>query len=251
MNQQLIRHLMENWGIDFTLVGNGQEAVDALKREAFSVVLMDMQMPVMDGYTATEVIRRDLRSDIPIVAMTAHAMVGEKEKCLEIGMNDYVSKPLKEEALYNIIARYAQYNAHAGPILTASPEDDTPAADEPSFRLIDFSYLRELSGGNQEFELEMLNQFVAMMPEELQIMDEQIRKPDFEEVRKLAHGMKSSVSYVGMSESLFPHLSAMEEGAERGDQSVINTTFATVRAQVEGAMEEIRAFLDGRTKAVR
>jgi signal transduction histidine kinase/CheY-like chemotaxis protein len=107
MNQQLIKHLMKNWNIDYTLVNNGEEAVERLRAEDFTMVLMDIQMPEMDGYTATSVIRNELQSDIPIIAMTAHAMMGEKEKCIQLGMNDYVSKPLKETILYNIIAQYS------------------------------------------------------------------------------------------------------------------------------------------------
>ena len=112
MNQQLIKHLMKNWNIRFTLVNNGAEAVEALNEQEFSVVLMDIQMPEMDGYTATEVIRKELGSDIPIIAMTAHAMIGEKERCIQLGMNDYISKPLKETVLYNIIAQYSYYGAN-------------------------------------------------------------------------------------------------------------------------------------------
>jgi signal transduction histidine kinase/CheY-like chemotaxis protein len=107
MNQQLIKHLMKNWVIDHTIVNNGAEAVEALKIENFNIVLMDIQMPEMDGYTATAVIRNELKLQIPIIAMTAHAMMGEKEKCLQLGMNDYISKPLKETILYNIIAQYS------------------------------------------------------------------------------------------------------------------------------------------------
>ena len=107
MNQQLIRHLMKNWSINHSIVNNGAEAVEALKKEKFSLILMDIQMPEMDGYTATGVIRNELNLRIPIVAMTAHAMTGEKEKCMQFGMNDYISKPLKETILYNIIAQYS------------------------------------------------------------------------------------------------------------------------------------------------
>lgn len=107
MNQQLIKHLMKNWAINHTVVNNGLEAIEALKNGNFSVVLMDIQMPEMDGYTATTLIRTELQSQIPIIAMTAHAMMGEKEKCIQLGMNDYISKPLKETILYNIIAQYS------------------------------------------------------------------------------------------------------------------------------------------------
>ena len=107
MNQQLIKHLMKNWAIKHTVVSNGLEAIEALRKENFSLILMDIQMPDMDGYTATAVIRAELQSQIPIIAMTAHAMMGEKEKCIQLGMNDYISKPLKETVLYNIIAQYS------------------------------------------------------------------------------------------------------------------------------------------------
>ena len=107
MNQQLIKHLMKNWAIEHSIVNNGAEAIEQLKKENFSLILMDIQMPEMDGYATTSVIRNELRLQIPIIAMTAHAMMGEKEKCLQLGMNDYISKPLKETILYNIIAQYS------------------------------------------------------------------------------------------------------------------------------------------------
>jgi CheY-like chemotaxis protein/anti-sigma regulatory factor (Ser/Thr protein kinase) len=107
MNQQLIKHLMKNWAIDHTIVNNGAEVIEALNKKNFSLILMDIQMPEMDGYTTTSVIRNELHSQIPIIAMTAHAMMGEKEKCIQLGMNDYISKPLKETILYNIIAQYS------------------------------------------------------------------------------------------------------------------------------------------------
>lgn len=110
MNQQLIRHLMKNWSMRYSIVSNGAEAIEALKQDNFSVVLMDIQMPEIDGYTATGIIRNELQLDVPIIAMTAHAMTGEKEKCLQLGMNDYISKPLKETVLYNIIAQYSMYS---------------------------------------------------------------------------------------------------------------------------------------------
>ena len=113
MNQQLIKHLMKNWAINYSIVNNGAEAVEELKRENYSLVLMDIQMPEMDGYTATSVIRNELHLTIPIVAMTAHAMMGEKEKCLQLGMNDYISKPLKETILYNIIAQYSYHGINS------------------------------------------------------------------------------------------------------------------------------------------
>jgi CheY-like chemotaxis protein len=97
MNQNLMRHLLTYWNLDFDIVNNGKEAIEALQQNNYRLVLMDIQMPLMDGYTTTLKIRNELGMNIPIIAMTAHAMAGEKEKCLSYGMNEYISKPLRRK----------------------------------------------------------------------------------------------------------------------------------------------------------
>src|SRR3979490_2947997 len=94
MNQNLLRHLLKQWKLSFDIVNNGIEALDMLKTRKYHLVLMDIQMPLMDGYTATQEIRLKLKLDTPIVAMTAHAFAGEREKCLSYGMDEYISKPI-------------------------------------------------------------------------------------------------------------------------------------------------------------
>lgn len=92
-----------------TLVENGQQAVELFKEKTFDLVFLDVQMPIMDGYTATEIMRRyerPLGTRTPIIALTAHALQGDREKCLEAGMDDYLSKPLNLEALGEIILRW-------------------------------------------------------------------------------------------------------------------------------------------------
>jgi len=107
MNQRLIRHLLKSRGYNFDLVFNGVQAVESLKKQSYDMVLMDIQMPEMDGYSATRQIREELKLNIPVIAMTAHAMSGEKEKCIKSGMNDYISKPINEEILFDIIQKYS------------------------------------------------------------------------------------------------------------------------------------------------
>ncbi len=98
INQEVARELLERAGLPVAIATNGEEAVRAVKEKDFEVVFMDVQMPVMDGYQATGEIRKDERfKDLPIIAMTAHAMTGDRERCLEAGMNDYVSKPIDPE----------------------------------------------------------------------------------------------------------------------------------------------------------
>jgi CheY-like chemotaxis protein len=108
INQRLIRHLFKNWGLKFDLAGNGREAIEKLGLKKYDLILMDIQMPEMDGYTATRVIRDKLKLNTPIIAMTAHALAGERGKCLSHGMNEYISKPIREEQLHNLIAQFTE-----------------------------------------------------------------------------------------------------------------------------------------------
>ena len=114
INQQLAVELMESRRVNVDVANNGQEAIERINAHAptyFSVVLMDLQMPVMDGYEATRLLRLDSRYvKLPIVAMTAHAMADERERCLVLGMNGHVSKPIDPEMLY---ATLAEYKVHA------------------------------------------------------------------------------------------------------------------------------------------
>jgi PAS domain S-box-containing protein len=106
MNQRLAALLLSDWGYEYEMAEDGQQAVDLIQKSDFQLVLMDIQLPVMDGYAATKTIRETLKMSIPIIATTAHAFAGEREKCLEIGMNDYVPKPLQEDAVLAIIQKY-------------------------------------------------------------------------------------------------------------------------------------------------
>ena len=226
MNQQLVRHLMKSWSIDHTIVHNGKEAVDALHKNPFSIVLMDIQMPEMDGYTATSVIRNEMRMDVPIIAMTAHAMVGEKEKCLQLGMNDYVSKPIKETVLYNIIARHAQH------------------IPEPQTQYIHLDYLHQLSGNDKNFEKEILQQFLIQAPKELEQMEEHIKTNDFDRVRRVAHSLKSTVGYVGLADSLHTHLDRLEKDAASEINRFFVEDFNHVKEKCHLAMNEVKSLLD-------
>jgi PAS domain S-box-containing protein len=106
MNQRLAALLLSDWGYDFDIVEDGKEAITGVQTIDYQLVLMDVQLPIMDGYEATSIIRNELKNPIPIIATTAHALAGEREKCLEIGMNDYISKPLQEDAVLAIIQKY-------------------------------------------------------------------------------------------------------------------------------------------------
>ncbi len=226
MNQQLIRHLLGSWAIEFDLVDNGAEAVKAIRKKNYSLVLMDIQMPEMDGYTATSVIRNELGMDVPVIAMTAHAMVGEKEKCLQLGMNDYVAKPIKETVLYNMIARHAQHLP----------------ANEPA-HLVSLDYLHELSGNDPEFEKAILAQFLIQAPRELDQLRTAIEKGEHEQVRRVAHSYKSTVGYVGLAGELHPHLETLEREALNENGTNYDFLYGHVESVSQKAIVEVKRLL--------
>ena len=114
INQELASELLSRAGIVVTLAEDGQEALQALERETFDAVLMDCQMPVMDGYTATRVLRQQPRwKDLPVIAMTANAMAGDREKAIEAGMNDHIAKPIRVDDLFGTLSRWVSTAASA------------------------------------------------------------------------------------------------------------------------------------------
>lgn len=113
MNQKLAEMVIKHFGFDIKIANHGQMGIELVKKENFDLILMDLQMPIMDGYQATSIIRKNLNNSIPIIAMTAHSLVGEKQKCLEIGMNGYISKPFKQSELLNEINRVLSTSTHS------------------------------------------------------------------------------------------------------------------------------------------
>lgn len=103
LNVLLILSLFHETKLEVQIAQNGSIAIEKFKENDFDIILMDMEMPVMNGYEATAIIRKDLKSNIPIMAMTAHAMPGEKERCLSFGMDDYISKPINASLLFKKI----------------------------------------------------------------------------------------------------------------------------------------------------
>ncbi len=165
VNREIAVELLGGEGAVVEVVGDGREALAALRRDDFDVVLMDCQMPVMDGYDATRAIRREDRwRDVPIIAMTADAMAGDRDHALAAGMNDHIAKPIAVDAMFDTIARWATGGRRAGPAPVATP---TPAAacatedesDLPNLPGIDLSVGRSVTLGNDKLLRRLLIMF--------------------------------------------------------------------------------------------
>jgi signal transduction histidine kinase/DNA-binding response OmpR family regulator len=239
MNQDLMRHLLSYWHFDFDIVNNGKEAIEALQQHDYQLLLMDIQMPLMDGYTTTTKIRNELKINIPIIAMTAHAMAGEREKCLGYGMNEYISKPIREKELYNIMNKFPITNGGKTGIKNEST--DMPLRDG---LLLDLDYLNEVSGGNTEFEIRMIKQFLQQVPAELEAMKEAFDKTHNTELAHIAHNLKTSVSFMGLSNKLDHYLNYIESNAAiQNLHDDIKEKIMTVMNTCQKAFREAKDYL--------
>lgn len=238
MNQMLLKMLFEQWKMTIDIADNGALAVEKLRNEEYAMVLMDIQMPVMDGFTATKTIRKELSSTIPIIAMTANVLPGEKDKCFEMGMTGYISKPINESELYSLLQMYSsRYEQKNG-------VQQNEKAQQQQNVFVSNSYLSRVFSGNRTFVSEITKQFTKQYQEELLTLEEYIAKKDIKAVNKMGHHMKTTVSSVNNESPLAPCLEAIENAndSETGWNIVsynfdfLNKTKREVLVQAEKVM---------------
>lgn len=206
INQSLMNHLLLQWNIDFNIVSNGMEAVEKLGNKVYDLILMDLQMPQMDGYAATQHIREVMKLDIPIIAMTAHALAGEREKCLSRGMNEYISKPIKEQELFDLISQFG---------LGEEQKDVANELQNSQFQYLDLTYMRSLSAGNTGFEKTVTEQFIFNLPTHLSELKSAYENNDFALVRLIAHDLKTTVSIMGFLPLVEERLDLVETSTQK------------------------------------
>lgn len=245
-NRSLMTYMLQQWGLDFDMADNGKMVIDALEKRNYSLVLMDMQMPVMDGYTATRIIRSDLQLQVPIIAMTAHAMAGEREKCLSMGMNEYISKPIRERQLFDMIARFCNIS-EKGPdsepqtkTTSATPIPAATAMPEQSWHYIQLDYLLDIAKGDTEFMKKSAQQFIDFVPGEVNDLVQACSMEAIPAMNKIAHHMKTTISIMGLTEKLHNALSVLEDPNIAQQDAVININY--VKACCDAALEETRHF---------
>ena len=235
INQSLIKHLFKNWQLEFDLTNNGKEAIENLQSKKYDLILMDIQMPEMDGYTATQEIRNGLKLNTPIIAMTAHAFAGEREKCLSYGMNEYISKPIRENLLHKLIAQFTHVNKQVYLHNNAVQKNITGR-----YRYINLQYMKEVSMGNAEYEKTVTEQFIESIPGDLQNLEEAWKDNDIPHLQQLAHNLKTSVSVMGLNEVLQPYLNALEY--EKLNDEIFQQNFLLIKFICEASVQEAKQF---------
>jgi CheY-like chemotaxis protein/HPt (histidine-containing phosphotransfer) domain-containing protein len=200
VNQRVAVRMLEGWGHSVAVANHGREAVAAARREQFDLILMDVQMPEMDGFEATRQIReREAGTGrrTPIVAMTAHAMKGDRERCLAAGMDDYISKPVHRDSLLAVLSEAAARPGPAAPeqALVETPPPSRERADGPP--ACDRGAALDRLGGDEGLFVELCGLFVTEGPRMLQEIREFLAAGDAVGVRQTAHGLKGAAGYVG------------------------------------------------------
>ncbi|MDQ4627073.1 response regulator [Janthinobacterium lividum] len=194
VNQEVAQHILNDAGIRVDIAGNGAIALAKIEENAYDGVLMDCQMPVMDGYQATRKLRQDPRySNLPVIAMTANAMVGDKEKCLDAGMNDFIAKPIDVAQLFGTLARW---------IAPATPQAMTAAVAQPEAELPVIAGLKMAEamrrvGGNTALMRKLLDRFVETQFDAMQRIVAAIENNQLETAIREAHTLKGLAGNIG------------------------------------------------------
>ncbi len=240
-NQKVVRAILTQRGHTVEIVGNGREALDHVQRDQFDVVLMDVQMPTMDGLQATAAIRRlgsPAMQSLPIIAMTAHAMPGDRDRCLAAGMTDYLAKPIDTFQLINLIERLA-----TNPVNTAEPsgnlnvsaatEADVAANLQPlEFNVpdpvhIDRDAALKRLGGNEQLYRSLVQFFSEDSPGLLEDIRNGLRTGDREQVARAAHSLKGLAANFGC-ETAIKAAMRMQEIGTSGSLEEATSTLATL-----------------------
>jgi len=245
VNQRLAVRILEKYNHRVMVANNGQETIDILDRdgpEAFDLVLMDVQMPVMDGLEATRVIRareRTTARHVKIVAMTAHALKGDRERCLAAGMDDYVSKPIRAARLFESIAAVTTGSAPlAGRLLL---EDGTATAA----RVIDWSEALHSVNGDRQLLRDIVEAFLDESPRLLATIRGAIEQSDGRTLQRAAHTLKGSTRYFGAAQAAEIALQLERMGA-RGQLAHARDSLVDVEREMARLTPLLVDYLRGR-----
>jgi CheY-like chemotaxis protein/HPt (histidine-containing phosphotransfer) domain-containing protein len=222
VNQRVVLAMLRKKNYVIDVANNGQEALDKLERvpEPYNAILMDVQMPVLDGLETTRAIRRNSNWDyLPIIAMTAHAMIGDRERCLQAGMNAYISKPVQQAGLIAVIEQYlASGTVHVAPLPASGVE-----------RILTAKMMQQ----DRALVNEMLRLFMEVAPERLEKLEMAAARGDGETLAEEAKRIGAAAEHIASS-SLGQLARSIGDAAAQGD-------FGAVKADVEALRREIQS----------
>lgn len=231
LNQHLTRHILEAFGAAVIIANNGSEALDYLRKQDFDCILMDVQMPEMDGVEATRHIRRlddPAKSGIPIIALTANTQPTDLERYQDAGMDDYLPKPFDDKQLLEaILRRPAEAIAEAKPAASFA-------------RLYDLTMIRSVSGGDPAFLKKMILLFIDTVPQNVKELVESGHSANWDQAARMAHKLKSTVDSMGIK-SLREDIRTVEANAKsKTDLQNIPVLIAHIDRVVKECIDQLR-----------
>ncbi len=271
VNQMVIKKTFSDWNTSVDIAENGVKVLEALRENDYDIILMDIQMPEMDGYTAVKNIRSEFdepKKSIPIMAMTAHASPIEKQKCLDAGMQDYISKPFDPYTLKKKIVALCEFGSpstNEEPKFNAIRRINTPSSfaskkQQPmqinelgeeialkntiekkvGYSPINLTYLKQISGDNHAFFIEMIETFLNLTPEALDKMNECIQKQNWDELKNIAHRIKPSYAYLGLKDVQSTLTKIENWNNDSDDKNIIIELVSDLELCSKNAFKELR-----------
>jgi signal transduction histidine kinase/CheY-like chemotaxis protein len=241
INRRVAAKILEGCGCDVTAVENGKQVLDTLQRKQFDLVFMDVQMPEMDGLEASRFIRADARwRNLPIIALTAHALKGDREHCLEVGMDDYLTKPVKAHELRAMVDKWVsnpmepdENTAVSAPAVT-EPEHPAEQSDSP----LDVQRALEQLGDDRELLNEVIAAFLNDAPRLLADLDSAISQADPAKLHLAAHSLKGSASNICAE----PTRSVAQQIESLGKQGRIREANSLIE-ELHGHLDRLQEFV--------
>lgn len=237
-NIKLLKGIFLNQDIFADIAEDGKTALDKLKEKQYDIILLDIELPDTNGYKLASKIRNELNLTTPIIALTAHALAGEKEKCLALGMNDYLTKPVKSDLLIEKISMQTGNDFSQNSV---QANGQTPDLLQ---KIISLDYLKSISENNREFEEEMIQIFVQKASEYSGELKIAMVHDDYKTTASIAHNLKSILSIL-IKEDLLPKLGLIESEAK--NQELSNHSFENynyVAGVIKGAIQEAKELLE-------
>ena len=262
-NQEVAINLLNEVQLEVDSAFNGKQAIEKMQRNQYDLILMDVQMPEMDGITATKIIRKEINQDIPIIAMTAHAMQGDKDKCLAAGMNDYMTKPIDVEHFYHTLEKWLPENENKivkeqSVTSNASDSEDSfsQQADSkqehsmgsleiPEFKGIDYNAALGRLIGNESLLLKLIGNFKIQNEEKLAEMSAALERNDRVLAKQIVHGIKGEAGNIAANE-VFAIAASLEKQLENNNSDIASmfSEFQLTMAVVFKASLDAKGYLE-------
>ncbi|SMB98154.1 multi-sensor hybrid histidine kinase [Hymenobacter roseosalivarius DSM 11622] len=246
-NRQIAKALLNNAHIHVTEMENGALAVELLQTRRFDLILMDMQMPVMNGLEATALLREQMDVKTPIIALTANAIKGEREKCLAAGMNDYLAKPFQEDELLKLIGDWVLEPAAGGPRTSPIAPGSLVRSGSPA-PLYKLDLLHQVGQGDDDFVALMLDSFIESCEEAVHDLTQALQTHDSKLLKAATHKLKPSLDHLHVNQAL-PLVEQLDSWEGDVDPQALQPRVETVNSLLREVIEQMR--LDIRALAAK